>query len=350
MENVRVSIVIPMYNASQYIIDTLESVRGQTYREWELLVVDDGSGDSSVAKVQEYISEHQDIARLLFHPNRENRGTSASRNLGLKYANGELICFLDADDVWEPNYLDYFVKVFSSYPEVSMAYAPALYWHMNHDHAVDYVQQLGVKVDGIYDCSTLFKLFLIGYDTVPSPSGVMIKNSILSRVGGWEEYFSGMYDDQVLYSKLLLSGISVYVADQCLYKYRQHNESLCKKALKENKNIVSRMKYLEWLKQYLMQKKQLSEDLGIIIAEQMWYMQRLKEIEQFPSVGRWRQKIGTLGSLLTFLLNQRKEVSAIKLLRHIIGQQVVNLAGTINSVGCSLLPLRKTFSQDRGCQ
>ncbi|MFH1021398.1 MAG: glycosyltransferase family A protein [Pseudomonadota bacterium] len=322
MKNTRVSVIIPMYCASPFIKETLESVRSQTYEYWELIIVDDGSPDASAEKAREFVAQFPGMAQLLFHPGKENRGTSASRNLGLEHATGELVCFLDADDVWDSGFLDFFVQMFDRNPEIAMAYGPALLWHGQQDDAVDHVQHLGIKMNSVVDSCDLFKKFLAGEADTPSPSGVLLRRKALLDVGGWEESFPGMYDDQVVYSKLLLAGGGAYVTDRCLYRYRQHPDSLCKVAAKERRNAGSRQNYLEWLRQYLIQAGQLSGDIEILIAEHIWYVQRMKEIEQLSTSGWWDQKMGALGSLLNLLHNQKNFISAIKLGQRIVRQQL----------------------------
>jgi glycosyltransferase involved in cell wall biosynthesis len=316
MKNARVSIIIPMYNASRFIIETLESVLDQTYKDWELIIVDDGSSDTSVERVQEFMSGHPGTARLLFHQHKENSGTSASRNLGLRHAQGELICFLDADDVWNPNFLEFFIQVFDSHPEISMAYAPALLWHApdaGRDNSKDVVQRLGTKADRVIDARTIFKLFLAGDGDTPAPSGVMIRQEALAAAGGWEEMFRGMYDDQVLYSKLLLRDIGVYVTSQWLYRYRQHDKSICSMAApKENESLDCRKMYLEWLKQYLIDKGQLSEDIRVILTEDLWHIQFQRESELLSS-GVWGRRINRLRSLTALLLKQKNALFMLKL-------------------------------------
>jgi glycosyltransferase involved in cell wall biosynthesis len=326
MENVRVSIIIPMYNASRYISETLESVRNQTYQDWELIIVDDDSSDSSVERVQEFMSRYPGTAKLLFHPHKENRGTSASRNLGLRHAQGELICFLDADDVWNPNFLDFFIQVFNRHPEVSMAYAPALLWHtpgIGGGNAKNVAQRLGIKADRIIDARTLFKLFLVGDGDTPAPSGVMIRREVLSAVGGWEEMFRDMYDDQVLYSKLLLRGITVYVTSQWLYRYRQHDKSICTMAaLRESRTYDCRKRYLEWLKQYLAERGQLSEDIRVILAEHLWHIQFQRENGLLPS-GVWGKRIHRVRSFMALLLKQKNVLFMLKLGWRIVSRELL---------------------------
>ena len=83
-----VSIVMPIHNAGPYLADAIESVRAQQYREWELLLVDDGSTDGSGAIAQRYADAERDRITLLRHPDHASHGASASRNLGLARARG----------------------------------------------------------------------------------------------------------------------------------------------------------------------------------------------------------------------------------------------------------------------
>jgi glycosyltransferase involved in cell wall biosynthesis len=327
-----VSIIIPIYNAANYILETLESVLHQKYKDWELLLIDDGSSDSSVEIVQQFVSDHPGRANLLFHANRMNKGSSASRNLGLTLAKGELICFLDADDVWNSNFLDFYVHIFDEYPDISMAYGPFVSWHSqssnNGNQALDSVQRLKIRANRVIDAHTLFRLFLADEDAVPSPSGVMFRHSAISKVAGWEEIFQGMYDDQVLYSKLFLCGITIYITDQCLYRYRRHDQSLCFIALKENRIYEARKKYLEWLRQYLLQNGQQPTNMIKIVNEHLWRLEINKEFEMLPPLldfDGWAKKMISMCHLAGNLVKRNDMVCILNLVRYGIGHVTMKI-------------------------
>ena len=105
------SVVIPLYNKEHYIEATIQSVLNQTCRDFEVLVVDDGSRDNSLALARKFESE-----RVRIIP-QENQGVSVARNTGILNAQGEFICFLDADDEWRPEYLATIDKLTVKYPE-----------------------------------------------------------------------------------------------------------------------------------------------------------------------------------------------------------------------------------------
>jgi glycosyltransferase involved in cell wall biosynthesis len=284
-----VSVVVPVYNASGFVIETLESVLGQTYADWELILVDDGSTDDSVELIEDFIRAHPAKARLFRHAHGENLGTSATRNLGLRHAVGELVCFLDADDVWTPDFLEYFVDKFDKYPGINLAYGPFVYWdpaRASREGGPPPLQNLGVRSPGVVEAKILFKLFLECENAVPTPSGVMMRRNAVEEVGGWEAGFRGMYDDQVLYSKLFLKGGEAYLGGQPLCFYRQHEASLCRTAVKENRLYQSRKNYLQWLADYLGRAACGAESHRKIVREQMTLLEIKKRIDDQFSSGK----------------------------------------------------------------
>ena len=114
----RVSVMIPAHNAAAFIREAVDSVLSQTHRADEIIVVDDGSTDDTVAMLSAYGA----AIRVMRQP---QRGVSAARNAGIQAASGELIAFLDADDVWLPDKLTRQMAVFASDPETDAVYGHA---------------------------------------------------------------------------------------------------------------------------------------------------------------------------------------------------------------------------------
>src|SRR5438874_6806278 len=100
-----VSVIIIFLNGGDYLEEAIASVLAQTYENWELWLVDDGSTDSGTALAKTYHGRYPGKVNYLEHVGHQNRGMSASRNLGIAHARGELLAFLDADDVWRPDKL-----------------------------------------------------------------------------------------------------------------------------------------------------------------------------------------------------------------------------------------------------
>ena len=100
--NELVSIIMPSYNTSEYVEESIKSVLNQTYTNWELIIVDDCSTDNS----EEIIKQFTHDARIRFFKNEKNSGAAISRNFALREAKGKWIAFLDSDDLWEPEKLE----------------------------------------------------------------------------------------------------------------------------------------------------------------------------------------------------------------------------------------------------
>lgn len=98
-----ISIIVPVYNAEKFIRETVESVLAQTYKEWELLLVDDASTDRSKEIISQFMEKDKRIRGII---QSTNQGAAAARNRGVTEASGRYIAFLDADDLWVPNKLE----------------------------------------------------------------------------------------------------------------------------------------------------------------------------------------------------------------------------------------------------
>src|SRR5689334_12493479 len=123
-----VSVIIIFLNAERFIEEALESVLRQTYGAWELLLVDDGSTDSSTQIARRYAERLPAKVRYLEHDRHANLGMSASRNLGIRHSRGEFIAFLDADDVWLPRKLEEQVAILNAHPDAAMLYGRTQKW------------------------------------------------------------------------------------------------------------------------------------------------------------------------------------------------------------------------------
>ncbi len=102
-----VSIVTPVYNAEKFISETIDSIQKQTYKNWELILVDDCSSDSSYDIISEYMKNDKRIRYIKLE---KNSGAAVSRNTGIKNARGRFIAFVDSDDIWLPKKLEKQVK------------------------------------------------------------------------------------------------------------------------------------------------------------------------------------------------------------------------------------------------
>lgn len=252
-----VSVIMPFLNAERFFRESIESVLAQTYSNWELLLCDDGATDGSSAIAGQYASRFSEKVRHLQHPNRENRGASAARNLGLHAARGEFIAFLDADDVWLPNKLADQVPILQARPEAIMIYGSTQLWFSwtgrEEDRQRDHVPSIGFEPNSLHIPPTLIvPYFLRRQVPTPCTCSVLLRREAAVRVGGFEDSFRTIYTDQALYVKLCLVG-SVFVADGCWDKYRQHEASSYQTVKRTGRRYEARRFFLRWLERYLAQ-------------------------------------------------------------------------------------------------
>jgi glycosyltransferase involved in cell wall biosynthesis len=251
----RVSIITPFLNAGPFIEESIKSVLAQTYDNWELLLLDDGSTDASTGIALKYAAAHADKVRYLSHERRQNRGASASRNLAARHARGEYLAFLDADDVYLPRKLEVQVPILDAHPDVAMLYAATEYWYSwsgrREDAGRDWVwRRYGAKPDTVIEPPRMLVRFLEDGGTVPCMGGVLVRRAAVESVGGWEESFRRICTDQVFHAKLCLN-FPVMIVDVCLDRYRQHENSACQMVERAGQADAALETYLTWLESYV---------------------------------------------------------------------------------------------------
>ena len=284
-----VAVIIIFLNAEQFIQEAIDSVFGQTYEEWELLLVDDGSTDGSTAIAQSYAADHPTRVRYLEHSEHANCGMSASRNLGIRHARGKYVAFLDADDTWFSFTLEEQVTILETYSEAAMVYGPLLWWYSWNgnpkDSQRDYVERLGVPPNSLIRPPRLLPLFLL--DKAAVPSGMLVRREAVERVGGFEDVFRGEYEDQVFCAKLCLNA-PVFVSDRCWYRYRQHLDSSVAVGQMTGSTHSARMVFLNWLARYLSDQKIKDPAVWWALKRELW---RLKYPRLFHLTGQGRSLI-----------------------------------------------------------
>jgi glycosyltransferase involved in cell wall biosynthesis len=248
-----VSIIIPFWNAESYLQEAIDSVMGQTYDHWELLLVDDGSTDSSFEIATLCAQQHSQKVRVLQHARQKNLGVSASRNLGLRDALGDYVCFLDADDVFLAHKLETELAIFERSPEAVVVCGAFQYWYSwtgnSRDVRRNFIVRLGVKPERLYQPPALLIHNLCAGGRKPGTSSIMFRRDRM-LLDICENSFVGLGDDQVFWARLSLSK-PIFVTDECLFKYRQHPDSLCASAMRCGEDLDGWQRFLNWLGQYL---------------------------------------------------------------------------------------------------
>lgn len=130
---VRFSVIVPLYNKAPYVRKALDSILAQTCTDYELIIVDDGSTDGSVEVVQE-VKSQEPRAKSVRLISQQNAGVAAARNHGVAQSNGEYVCFLDADDWWEPMFLEEIDNLIVKYPDAGIYCTNYIYYKPGKTH------------------------------------------------------------------------------------------------------------------------------------------------------------------------------------------------------------------------
>lgn len=119
----KVSVIVVNYNQGRYIASAIDSILKQTFVDFEIIIVDDGSQDNSVEIIRTIVGNYPDKISFLYHKSHQNQGISNTYTLGISSAKSKYIAFLEADDLWEKNYLERKVEVLDRYPEVGVIFS-----------------------------------------------------------------------------------------------------------------------------------------------------------------------------------------------------------------------------------
>ncbi|MDW8071802.1 MAG: glycosyltransferase [Anaerolineae bacterium] len=201
-----VSIIMPAYNAGRFIGEALESVLRQTFQDFEVIVVDDGSTDDTAEVVARFADPR---IRYVYQ---ENRGPEPARNSGLQLAQGNLIAFLDADDLWEPGFLAHMVSYLQAHPHVDGVYCGYRYMQVDGTPLPEVVNRV-VPPEDLYE-TLLEGNFL-------STCAVLLRRSVFTKTGSFDETLShsGDYD---MWLRIAANSRLEGVRDTLVW-YRRHN-------------------------------------------------------------------------------------------------------------------------------
>lgn len=267
----RVSVVMIFLNEEDYIEEAIRSVLAQTFSAWELLLVDDGSTDGSSVTARSYAAMSPDRIRYLTHPGGRNRGMGASRNLGLRQARGEFVAFLDADDVYLPQCLELQVAALDEHPEVALVYGETEYWHSwnpEQDPREDWVwRHFGVPAGFVVEPPRMLANYLRDGGTLPCMN-LVARRSVVDSVGGFEDEFRGLFEDQVFLAKIAAEH-ALLPLDHLVARYRQHAESICATSPVDDVR-VAHLRYLEWLHGYLLRIGFADGEVLRLLRRELW--------------------------------------------------------------------------------
>lgn len=244
-DNTLVSIIMPAYNAEKYIAESIDSVLSQTYTNWELLVIDDGSTDSTKNIVESYA---KDDGRIFYYY-QENGKQGKARNLGIEKSEGDLIAFLDSDDLWLPSKLEVSLNEFSS-NDLDLLFTNAYYFQESFDwNELEILGRFAVQSQEYIGKEGLS--FFLFENRIPMLT-VLVKKKALEAVGGFRD--RGRAEDYELWLNLLSKGFRLKSIDVFSGLYRLHDSSTSSTDKKMSNDVL-------WmLTDFFAEKKDLRKD------------------------------------------------------------------------------------------
>lgn len=205
-----VSVVIPSYNREKRIIKTLESVLKQSYKNYEIIIIDDNSSDNTYEVLKPYISE-----KILYYKNEKNYGGAKSRNIGVEKSKGSIIAFLDSDDEWEIDKLKNQVDMFIKNKDIAMIYTKYTLIAENTGESFLFNEKKRLNED--------FKAMLCN-NYIGTTSTICIKKDAFLQIGGFDVNLKACQDWD-LYIRVLQKYNTKCVEIPSV-KYYFHNESI----------------------------------------------------------------------------------------------------------------------------
>lgn len=256
----KVTAIMIFLNGERFIAEAIESIIAQTFQDWELILVDDGTTDGASRIAKSFVERHPQRIRYAEHPGHANLGMSASRNAGLRLARGEYVAFLDADDIWLPRRLEAHVTLLDSRPEVGMAISSMLWWRswMKPEgrrrwpwEVADSPSVGGLPLNRVIEPPEVAISFLESRGgTLPGICNLTARRDAVLAAGGFNADFRTLYEDQVFLFRMCLRE-HVWVTDEVLACYRQHPDSACNLEGRAASDARARPAFLAWLQEHL---------------------------------------------------------------------------------------------------
>jgi glycosyltransferase involved in cell wall biosynthesis len=205
-----VSVVIPTYNSALFLPQSIESVLQQTYGNFEVIVIDDGSTDNT----EEVLSGYKGAIRYM---KKKNGGPSAARNLGIAEAKGEFIAFQDSDDLWLPEKLQLQMEYLTNHPEIAVLYTDLIQFNQQGLVSASLEERYGTLPSGY-----IFEELLVNHAVTLST--VIVRRSCIDEVGVFDESLIGA-EDYNFYLRLARKFQFAFI-NQALVHKRLHTNNL----------------------------------------------------------------------------------------------------------------------------
>ena len=212
----KVSVIIPTYNREEFISETIESVLNQTYKDFEIIVIDDGSTDNTKRKLEKFNSK----IKLIEQKNSER---AISRNNGVKNAGGVYIAFLDSDDLWTTNKLEKQIEILDNFKDIILVYGQSLRINEKSQKTKTAKRQTVGYSGNVFE-----NLLLRNFITSPTPT---VRREFFDKTSGFQTKYIP-YEDWEFWLRFSLLGKFCFLSNPLAY-YRIHPEQSVKLATAE---------------------------------------------------------------------------------------------------------------------
>jgi glycosyltransferase involved in cell wall biosynthesis len=261
----RVSVIIPTYNCARFLAQSVNSVLSQTLDDYEIIVVNDGSTDNTEEVLAPFRSRITYIYQI-------NKGLPAALNAGIKMAKGELLAFLDSDDVWHADKLAKQVELMDRVKEASLCFTNFTPFGDKANYKTGFDEQNGslicyprqaIGADCYLITSTSLLKDLLIYQGTPKPSSVMIRRECIEKVGFFNEALTFCQDTQ-MFLRIAKYFPFVYL-DQCLLYRRVRSDSLGT-VQSDRRYVLEHIHMCDTLQQWIPLSKEERKALNRILA------------------------------------------------------------------------------------
>lgn len=278
------SVIMPAYNAEKYIEAAIQSVQAQTYNNWELIIVNDGSLD----KTQEIIEKFANSDKRIKVINQYNKGLGAARNAAMNFSSGEWICFLDADDLWRKNKLSTQYQFITQHQDIDVVFSNGYTISANNPIKLFYHFRVA---DGSYSAAEMYKLLYSG-NYIPILSAC-VKSDINKKVNGQDEKTKGS-EDWDFWIRLALAGAKFYGLNDRLFLYRLHAQSMSAQLLNQRfSSAMVLIKHYNPQKFSISEQKRFESGLSILVRDlrKSNFQTELVELTKFAKTKSLNPKI-----------------------------------------------------------
>lgn len=291
---VTVSVIVPIYNGEAFLAEAVDSVLAQDFRDFELLLIDDGSQDGSAAIARAYAEKHS-FVRYLEHPAHANLGVTVTRDLGIREAEGEFLAFLDQDDVWDvSSKLTDQLAIMAAHPEVALVCGTELLWR-SWAGGEDRLMPVGHAQDRVlHPPEASLWIYPLGRTDSPNPSDWLVRKAAAVAIDGFDESFVGrvrIYEDIAFLSKLYLD-FPIYVSSGRWILYRLHEKSVSTQD--KDRYDEARSYFLRWFHAYV-RDRNVHPDVRTRIKWALRPYDHPRLLVLLNAFARLRRKFGLLG-------------------------------------------------------